>query len=116
MKTSDLSNWIPVLKYQNIAGPVDCPTGTNQRDQCVESYMSAPSVWCCLEQQLGITSTAVDCTGPRSCTLAPDGPNGDNTQVKPAGCCDLSGGSGSGAVILGLGAGALLLRRKHKES
>lgn len=111
MKTTDLMTWQPVLRYGDIAGPVDCAAGTTQRDQCAESYMGKPSVWCCLEQQLGITST-FDCTGQRSCDPQPDG-QGTGTGASK-GCCS-SGSSGAGFLLLGIGTGALLWRRKTRH-
>ena len=35
MKTTDLTSWTKVLRFQDIAGPVECPAGTRQHDQCV---------------------------------------------------------------------------------
>ena len=114
MKTTDLVTWTPVLRYQDIAGPVDCPVGTVQHDQCVESYMAKPSVWCCLEAQLGITAP-FDCTGARDCGIQPDSPiDAGNTMVKPPkGCCS-TGGSGAGFMLLALGTGVMLWRRRKR--
>ena len=105
------TTWTGVMHYQDIKGVVDCPAGTAQHDQCVESYHAMPSVWCCLREQLGITDTSVDCTGANSCTVAGDA---GTTMVTPApkGCCN-TGGSGAGALGLALGTGALLWRRRR---
>ncbi len=116
MKTADLQTWTGVLRYQDINGVVSCDPGTVQHDQCVASYQSKPSVWCCLETQLGITDTSVDCTGAASCDLQPDGSSdAGNTMVNPPkkGCCE-AGGSGSGALVLALGTTALLWRRRKR--
>lgn len=116
MKTSDLATWTGVLRYQDINGVVQCDATTTQAEQCVASYQGKPSVWCCLEQQLGITDTSVDCTGPASCDVVPDGASDGGTMTvhptKP-GCCN-TGESGSGAALLALGTGALLWRRRRK--
>ncbi len=109
------TTWTGVLHYQDIAGPVACPTGTAQHDQCVQSYQAMPSVWCCLREQLGITDTSVDCTGANSCDIAGDGASdAGTTNVNPpkSGCCS-TGSGGAGALFLALGTGALLWRRKR---
>ena len=36
MTTTDLATWTGVMRYQDIADPVSCPSGTAQHDQCVE--------------------------------------------------------------------------------
>lgn len=111
MKTTDLVTWQPVLRYSDIAGPVECSPGTPQHDQCAESYMGKPSVWCCLEQQLGIAS-AFDCTGARSCD--PQGDSGPPVN-KASGCCSASS-SGAGFLLLGTGTAALWWRRPRRRT
>jgi len=116
MKTTDYNTWTGVLRYQDIAGVVDCPNTTVQSQQCVNSYQGKPSVWCCLRDQLGITDNSVDCTGPNSCAVAGDGgDDGGNTMVTPPkkGCCN-AGGSGPGALLLAAGVGALLWRKRKR--
>ena len=71
MKSTDLTTWTGVLKYEDIQAPVACAVGTVQNDQCIERYMDEQSPWCCLVPQLGITSTAIDCTGARGCFAMP---------------------------------------------
>jgi hypothetical protein len=120
MKTTDLTTWTGVLRYQDIQAPVPCAAGTVQEDQCVQKYMDMQSQWCCLVPQLGITSTAIDCTGALACFAdtvdgAPDG----GLMVKPPGgdsCCGT--GSGRSSALLGLLVGAVLLmrRRRPKEA
>ena len=111
MKSSDLATWTGVLRYQDINGVVQCAADSIQQTQCVGSYMGKPSVWCCLEQQLGITDTSVDCSGTASCLLSVDTPN---TMVNPPkGCCN-TGGGGAGALLLAVGTGALLWRRRKR--
>lgn len=114
MKSTDLVTWTPVLRFADIAGPVDCAAGTIQRDRCVESYQGKPSVWCCLEQQLGVSS-AFDCTGPRNCSPQPDGLRDGPGGTKSSGCCS-SGSSGAGFLLLGIGTGALLWRTRRRPS
>lgn len=117
MKTSDFATWTGVLRYQDINGVVECDAATTQAAQCVGSYEGKPSVWCCLEQQLGITDTSVACTGTASCDIVPDGgTDAGNTNVHPPkqGCCNV-GDTGSGAALLALGTGALLWRKKRRR-
>jgi uncharacterized protein (TIGR03382 family) len=116
MKTTDYATWTGVLRYQDIAGVYVCPGTTVQTQQCVNSYMGKPSVWCCLRDQLGITDTSVNCTGANSCAVAGDGgDDAGNTMVTPPkkGCCN-AGGSGPGALLLAGSVGALLWRRRRR--
>ena len=116
MKSTDLQTWTGVLKYQDIQAPVPCAAGTVQEDQCVQRYMDMQSVWCCLVPQLGITSTAIDCTGALGCfTPTPDGAIDAGTTVKPPenpSCCGTSDARSSAMLTL-LVAGSLLLRRRR---
>ena len=117
MKTTDFVTWTPVMRFQDIQDVVQCPAGTAQHDQCVAPYMAQPSVWCCLEEQLGITSTTVDCTGANSCdAFSSDGlTDGGLIAVQgPKGCCE-TGGSGAGALLLALGTGAMLYRSRRRR-
>ena len=121
MKSTDLSSWSGVLRYQDIAGVVTCEASTIQAAQCVASFEGKPSVWCCLEQQLGITDRSVDCTGAAQCQSPADAGvaavkppavvEDKKPTAKPKGCCDV-GGSGRGSLLLALGT-ALLLRRRR---
>jgi hypothetical protein len=115
MKSSDLSTWTGVLKFPEIQAPVACAAGTIQNDQCIERYMDMQSPWCCLVPQLGLTSTAVDCTGPRGCFNTPDNPI-DGTQVNPnpPGCSGCNGASGSSAMLGSLVLVGLLSRRRKR--
>jgi MYXO-CTERM domain-containing protein len=69
-------------------------------------------VWCNLRQQLGITSTAVNCVA------SPDGPidAGPGAKAAPKGCCETGSGGATSAGLLGtLVAGMLLLRRRRAK-
>jgi MYXO-CTERM domain-containing protein len=114
MKSTDLVTWTGVLKYEDIAAPVACAAGTVQNDQCIERYMDMQSPWCCLVPQLGITSTAVDCTGPRGCfNNLIDGPiDGPSVKKDPPPCgCDAE--AGPSALLGGLAVAGLLFRRRR---
>ena len=114
MKSTDLATWTGVLKFQDIAGPVMCATGTPQEDMCVGNPVTG--VWCTLKQQLGITSNVIDCSA-----INPDGPpdagsgsgSGGN---KSKGCCDSgSGGGAPAAVFASLVVATLLIRRRKPK-
>jgi MYXO-CTERM domain-containing protein len=120
MKTTDLTTWTGVLKYQDIEAPIACPAGTVQEDQCVQRYEDQQSQWCCLVPQLGITSTAIDCTGALACFGAPmvDGAPDAGTMIKPPPtktCCGTADGRSSGLLALLVAAGLLSRRRRPKE-
>jgi hypothetical protein len=106
MKSTDLATWTPVLKFQDIAGPLSCPAGTVQQDTCVASK---PSTWCCLMSQIGVTTTDVDCGGAHAC-VAPDGPP---ITMPPKGCCQAGGGTTS--LVAGALVGLTLRRRRAKS-
>ena len=125
MKTTNLTSWTKVLRYQDILAPVDCAAGTRQHDQCVYgcadmtfdtnpatcSFATATS-WCALKNTLGITSTTLACPA-----LFDEPPQGDTTgNPPPKGCCDsgdTSGGAGALAISLVLGTVFLRTRRRR---
>ncbi|HEY5946997.1 MAG TPA: hypothetical protein VIV40_15945 [Kofleriaceae bacterium] len=114
MKSTDLTTWTPVLKFQDIKAPVPCAAGTVQQDQCVLPYDGQRSVWCCLIPQLFITSTEIDCTGPMACFDPPDGAPDTGPAKKDPGCC--GAGSGKSSALLSLLVAAVLLVRRRKPS
>jgi uncharacterized protein (TIGR03382 family) len=117
MKTTDLAAWTGVLKYEDIQAPVPCAAGTVQKDTCENLR------WCGLKQQLGITSTAIDCSGfvPDGATDAGgsgsggSGGGGGGGGDKDKGCCETGSGGAAPMVMSLLVAGALLRRRRAKE-
>jgi hypothetical protein len=120
MKSTDLTTWTGVLKYQEIQAPVGCPAGTVQEDQCVQRYMDQQSQWCCLISQLGITSTAIDCNGPLACFgNVVDGAPDAGTVIKPPDptpvCCGTADPRSSGILTLLVATVLLLRRRRPKE-
>lgn len=81
MKSSDLATWTPVLKFQDIAGPIACAAGTTQRDTCVDNELR----WCAMRRQFGIVAD------PTGCPSLVDGPLADASSpmpTTPGGCCD----------------------------
>lgn len=105
MKSTDLVTWQPVLRIQDLAGPA-CEAGSDIHEQCAVTDRGLGTAWCCLVATLGITSTEVDCTGPRSCgAMTPDITAGDVTVRPPEGCCQGSsrpGLLGCLLVLIGL--------------
>ena len=125
MKTTNVSTWTKVLRYQDIAGPVDCGAGTRQHDQCVYDCsdttfdsnpamcnFTVPKGWCALKNSFGITSTVL------TCPAVFDAPPGQDLTTKPApkGCCS-TGDTGGGpyALALSLAVGTVILRRKRRR-
>lgn len=111
MKTTDLTTWTGVLRFQDIQQPVTCAAGTAQQDQCVAPFMGQTSVWCVVKQQLGITSTAIQCPAFGGDTST----GNDNTLVKPAkpGCCETGSSGGAATLFAGL-VGAIVLRPRRR--
>jgi hypothetical protein len=118
MTTTDLTTWTGVLKYQDIQAPVPCAAGTVQEDQCVQRYMDQQSQWCCLVPQLGITSTAIDCTGALECFgVVADGAPDAGTTIKPPPDDDCCGtGNGRSSALLSVLVAAVLLFRRRRPS
>ena len=95
MKSTDLATWTPVFRVQDLAGPA-CSPGTTTFRECAEIDRGMGTAWCCLvASSLAITSTEVDCMGPRSCGAVA----GDITVKPPDGCCQ---GATQPSVFLGL--------------
>jgi uncharacterized protein (TIGR03382 family) len=121
MKSVDLATWTPVLRFQDITGPVDCPVGTRQHDQCVfgcteDDYNTdpancpntTPQGWCSLRNLLVISSEVLDCGGP-PVQLPPTIP----PEPDDFGCCDTAGG-GPTALLGGLALAGILARRRRR--
>lgn len=91
-----------LFRFVDLAGPVACPAGTNEADEC------AP-MWPALKQQFGAT-------GPGVCGANPDLPTIDLPTPPPpkgGGCCD-AGASGPASFAVGALAGLLLFRRRRR--
>ncbi len=114
MKSTDLSTWTGVLRFQDIQAPETCAAGTVQQDRCVDRYMDEQSPWCCLLSQLGISSTAVDCNGYMACFGTRDLAIPDGKQTPPKDSCLGCGVDGKPPVMLTLLVAALLLFRRRK--
>jgi hypothetical protein len=110
MKSTDLQTWTGVLRFQDIAGPVQCPAGTAQQDVCVATSPGKTSMWCDLRCQLGITSTVDPDCAP---CIALDASGADLTIARGTkkGCCDAGGSSTS--LLVGLVVAIVLSRRRR---
>jgi hypothetical protein len=102
MKTTDLTTWSPVMKYQDITGPEDCGGDTLQKTECIDG------TWCGLKSQLGITSTVINCEVPSESV--------DITHKPPKGCCDTGDGVGPMTLALGALVGILVGRPRRRRS
>lgn len=104
MKSADLVTWTPVLKFQEMKDPVACPAGTVQRDRC------ETELWCGLCTQLGCDPG----TDHPECMLIRDRPGPD--APGDSGCCKTTVAPAPGAMLLVIGVGVLLLRRRRRPS
>lgn len=110
--SGDLSAWVPVLKLQDIAGPVTCPAGTIQHDECTLQQ------WCCIVQVLRITSTVIACPTTGACAVAiadgaPDAGMKKGGEPDPS-CC--GAGRGSSSLLLALFVVAKLCVRSRRRA
>jgi hypothetical protein len=99
MKSADATTWSKVLRYQDIQSPVACAPGSEQKVTCEALE------WCGIKEQLGITSTAVECLA------APDG-GPPMAEPSSGGCCD-AGQSTSSLLLTGLALALVALRRRR---
>ncbi len=115
MKSTDLVTWTPVLRFQDILGPVDCPVGTLQQDACVNPPPPLPKPWCALRNQFGITSNPTNC--PALFDAPPDATSGDGTvKVPDPGCCDTNAGGSPAGLALGALVAMLLIRPRRRRA
>lgn len=102
MKTTDLTTWTKVLRYQELTQAVTCAAGTVQHDSCA-------AMWCAVCDQLGCKPDAsYACPQP---TEAPAQPG----TGKGGGCCEAGGGA-SGPLALALTVGTVLLRPRRRRA
>jgi photosystem II stability/assembly factor-like uncharacterized protein len=106
MKSSNLTTWTGVLKFQDIELPVTCPGGTVQKDKCDDQ------LWCGLCAQLG-------CDPKRTCAGPGDGGGDDAGLVdpKPKGSCSAAGQGVAWGLFVGLGVGMAIVgpRRRRRR-
>jgi hypothetical protein len=102
MKTTDLTTWTKVLRYQDLTEAVSCPAGTQQHDSC------AP-MWCAVCVQLGCTPSASYACPALTADAPPPPP-----PKKSGGCCDTGRGAG-GPLALALSVATLVLRPRRRR-
>lgn len=105
MKTTDLTAWTKVLRYQDLVGPVaGCGADTLQQKTCNQALK-----WCGACAQLGCTvSSSYVC--PVSASEVPVNP-----PMTKGGCCD-TGTSPGGPLALALSVATLWWRPRRRRS
>ncbi len=83
--------WLNKLRYEDMLGPVRCPAGNDQHDDC------ELNLWCGTRDQFGVTSNEIDCA-------VDAGIDGPSMPPPKDGCCDASAAPGAeiGMVLVGL--------------
>ncbi|MBK9036159.1 MAG: exo-alpha-sialidase [Myxococcales bacterium] len=97
-RSPDGTAWTKVFRFVEMVGPLECPAGTMQHDQCEALE------WPAIREQFGIrppVDAGVDAPGPR--------PPGDG------GCCQASDAAAP-ALIIGGAVAAILLRRRRRRA
>ena len=112
MKSVDLATWTPVMRLQDL-GPPACAPGTDAHQQCVVAELGLGTPWCCLVGQLGITSTEIDCTGPRSCGYDLSGDMNPDVTDPPKPSCRCNGSGDGSWLLLVVVVGAIAARNKR---
>jgi MYXO-CTERM domain-containing protein len=110
MKSTNLTTWTGILKYQEIYEPVACPMTTLQYMKCDKpnGAPGQPLGWCGLCAQLG-------CDPKRECPVDVDGAVDGKPGISDGrGCCDTGNGSGPTALAFGIAVGIVLLRRRRR--
>jgi len=90
--------WTVKLQYSEMKGPVSCPAGNNQHDDC------EVNLWCGTREQFGVTGSEIDCT---------DAGEPQPPMPEPKPCC--GAGGGPPGLEIGLAALALLLRGRRRQ-
>ena len=95
-------SWSPVMRFSDLAGPLECPSGT-QQNEC------AALVWPSLCIQLGICDTDDPDAGP-------DGPPINSGDGFWGGCCNTSSRAADAPLaLLVLGLGMLPFWRRRRR-
>ncbi|MEZ4402475.1 MAG: MYXO-CTERM sorting domain-containing protein [Kofleriaceae bacterium] len=103
--TGAAGSWTRLFGFSEIVGPVRCAAGTVQHDDC------ELVLWCGLQENLGITSTEIDCqVAPPDAGI--DATTGGGGGGK--GCCSTGGSPGLELPLAGLGLAGLVRRRRRR--
>jgi hypothetical protein len=100
--SGDAGTWMTKIRYEDMVGPVRCPAGNDQHDDC------EVNLWCGTKDQFGVTSNEIDCSEPGADT--PD------QQPPPKGCCDGNAAPGAEVGVGVLGLMLLLGRRRRRRA
>jgi hypothetical protein len=89
------ATWEKVWRFVEIAGAVQCPAGTVQRDTCDVTLWDCPTCMTDLKRQFGAK-------GPSCGANVTDSSGGDAPPKKSSGCCEAGGGASAlwGAALL----------------
>jgi uncharacterized protein (TIGR03382 family) len=119
MKSTDLTTWTGVLRYQDITSPVVCGSDSVENTQCILPYMGMASFWCSIRSQLTITANPPVLDGSACAVADTSGADVPIVNVpivskpKKSGCCETGDGGATSAVAAFMVAGVLLLRRRR---
>jgi len=105
--TTDSATWHELLRFAELAGPLDCPAGTMEQSTC-------GSLWPSVQQQFGATGPAAAC--PRQPPLPDPPPDPPGARPASRGCggagAPLAGQLGALALVGGI-CGTVRLRRRR---
>jgi len=102
MKTTDLTTWTKVLRYEELTHAVSCAAGTKQHDVC-------DPVWCGVCQQLSCTPAS-----SYNCPVPTEAPATTPPTSKGGGCCD-TGTDHGGTLALALSVATVLRRPRRRR-
>ena len=115
VSTTGTGGWSKKLTYADITGPIRCEAGTTQHEDC------EVLLWCGLRENLGITSTEIDCTDAGTDDgdggLHDAGVDGPGSGDGHKGCCSAGDGPGSAAgssIFVLIGFAVRRRRRDHR--
>lgn len=101
-RSTDGVAWTPIMTMTALAGPLDCPAGTLQHDDC------RTNAWCFFKTTYGIASQEVACATDQDAGVTPP------RDPPPCGC---GTGRPGASTALGLGLTATLwLRRRRRRA
>lgn len=100
-RSSDAASWQKVFRFVELAGPLECPTGTAETDTC------AP-LWPSLQEQFGTSGPKC---GPE---VQPDAAVPPSTK-KAGGCCDAGSGNPIATILLAFFA-LIVMRRRPRSA
>jgi hypothetical protein len=91
-RSTDAETWTKVMTMLDLAGPIDCPAGTVQKDECNQG------AWCLYKDLYSIPSEEVSCVSPDA-GVGGDGGGGGGSDPPPN-CLGCRSGSDAAALWL----------------